>query len=153
ALHVRARLGGRLPRLLLRGRSRRRSARPPRAPRRFLPGRLARAVAEDRGVSATDGLAVQVGLFAWERFQLRLPCLVSEERRREREGLFEFRGSRLRDRGRLRAERVLQGREGRRLPYLLWIRTRKRRSAGHVHAARSDAEGPQRKGTSSQSDG
>ena len=70
AFHVRPGLEGGLRRLLVRGRPHRGRSGAPRAPRRELCGRLARAPAEDRSLQEAHGLALQMGVVVRQRLQL-----------------------------------------------------------------------------------
>ena len=65
-------VGAGLPELLLHGRPHRRHERAPGASRRHAAGRLARAAGRDRALSPAHGLAVPVGVLAWQRLQPRL---------------------------------------------------------------------------------
>src|SRR5580698_3360057 len=76
SLHVRPGMGGRLPKLLLPGRSLRWKPHPSGASRRDADGDIAGADPSDSSVPEAHGLAVSVGVVEWKRFQLRLPGVV-----------------------------------------------------------------------------
>ena len=89
ALHVRSRVGGRLPELHRRGRrDLRRTARAPARPRHDARRRLAGAAREARAVPAEAGLDVPLVLLLRQRLQLRLP---RDHRRVGRAGEYNYR--------------------------------------------------------------
>ena len=76
SLHVRTRILGRLPVVLGDRRRLQRLRGPPRAPRRRADRRLTRPARRARGLPATDGLDVSLGIVTRQRLQLRFQHLV-----------------------------------------------------------------------------
>src|ERR1700722_3031872 len=80
SLHVGSGVGGRLPEVLIPGRSFRRKLGASGASGRDANGGIAGAPAADRNFQETDGLAFSLGIVVWKQFQLRLSCLVYQGR-------------------------------------------------------------------------
>ena len=168
SLHVRARVHGGVPVLLVDRRRVRRLRRPPGEPRRHADGGVAGAAAEAAGLQDADGVAVPVGVIVRRRLQRRLQRsdhrgAAAHGRRRiqlpARVGVAVARRRRPRrpDRGDDRhrpchvharapgPERV-RARGRRPLSRVFHLRARPGQHVGHVPAARPRPARPQRDG-------
>jgi hypothetical protein len=55
-----------------------------------LTGGITSAIARDRSVQETHGLALPVGVVVWKRFQLRLSCVVHQGRNGSGQGVYNY---------------------------------------------------------------
>ena len=143
-LHAGAGPEGRLRRLLVRGRPRRRHAGASAEPRRLLRRGRAGAAGRDRGLQDAHGLELPLGLLLRQRLQLRLRCLLHAGAAREWLGVLQLSHRPGAARGPVRLRGVLQGRAGPDLPHLLDFRPRPGRGARHLHVPRHHPQRPQR---------
>src|SRR5580704_15215288 len=137
---------GRVPELFVPGGFFRWKRDSPGAAGRDVCGYFEGAARGTRAVQEADGLAFQMGVVVGNRFQLRLPGVGEEGRRSQWEDLLQLRAHRIslgRTAGR---ERLLQGCEGRHLPYLFHLWPRSRHSAESLQLSRYGAEGKKRRG-------
>src|SRR5262249_17168386 len=104
---------------------------------------VARAVFETERFSEADGLGLQVGVVRQHRFQSRLQRLIYA-RGDEGNGLLQLRTTQISVERGAGDQRVLQGRRGHDLPYLLVLRPWAGCGERRLSAARPGTEGSQR---------